>query len=281
MQSLNRLEQFIDLHRYPVDRLDSSEGHSFLSQCHDQMAETTLCTLPAFLTPTAVTAICAELDALSVKAHQHSYPATAYSWRDNSQFDSNHPRGMLFQRTCDIVTTDQFNSSGPSTRLFMYNELTNSVRLMLGYDTLFRSACPTLSIQSNIMSEQHQFGWHFDTNDGVVTFMIREADSGGAFNYAPLIRDDDDENYEGVADLFQGRVTGKITPMPAGTFSLFLGRRSAHRVTPVEQTDVSRLSLLFSYDRKPGMVFPHMSCQRILNPDGRPYHGVGDSTRHS
>ncbi len=277
MNTLNRLEQFIDLDRYPVDRLDSGEGRAFLSQCHQQMADTTLCALPNFLTPAAVRSISDELDGLSSSAHQHSYPATAYSWRDNSDFESSHPRGMLFERTCSIVTTDQFEDDGPSARLFLFDELTQSIRRMLGYDTLFRSACPTLSIQSNIMSEQQQFGWHFDTNDGVVSFMIREADGGGDFEYAPLIRDEDDENYEGVAALFNGHTSGTVAPMPAGTFSLFLGRRSAHRVTPVQRTAVTRLSLLFSYDRKPNMVFPYMSCQRILHPDNRPYHGAGDT----
>jgi len=277
MQMLNRVEQFINLDRYPVDRLNSSEGRSFLAECREQMAETTLCTLPNFLTPVAVSAITQELDALSDTAHQHSYLATAYSWRDNTDFDPSHPRGMLFDRSCAILTTDQFEQSGPSARLFQFDELTQSVRQMLGYDTLYRSVCPTLSIQANIMSEQQQFGWHFDTNDGVVSFLIRPADSGGDFDYAPLIRDEDNENYDGVEALFRGRATGCIAPMPAGTFSLFLGRRSAHRVTPVQQTKSTRLSLLFSYDRKPDMVFPYMSCQRILNPDNRAYRGAGDS----
>jgi len=275
MDDMKDLADFVNLNEYPIDRLDSAAGQQFLSDCHEQMNDTTLCALPGFLTETAVAAIASELDTLAENVHQHDYPATAYSWRDNSAFAEDHPRGMLFRRACGILTTDQFKDDGASNRLFQFDELTDSVRRMLKFDTLYRSACPTLSIQSNIMAEQHQFGWHFDTNDGVVSFMIREADTGGEFNYAPLIRDEDDDNYTGVARLFREQDPGLIAPMPAGTFSLFMGRRSAHRVTPVGATSNTRLSLLFSYDQQPGMIFPERSCQRILQPDNRPYRGAG------
>jgi len=275
MNDLKHLSDFVDLNQYPIDCLDSSNGQRFLSDCHDQMTETTLCTLPGFLTDRAVSTIAAELDTLADDVHLHDYPATAYAWRNNSAYAEGHPRGMLFRRACGILTTDQFSADGVSRRLFQFDELTDCVRRMLKFDTLYRSSCPTLSIQSNIMTEEHQFGWHFDTNDGVVSFMIREADEGGDFNYAPLIRDEGADNYEGVGRLFRDEDPGLIAPMPAGTFSLFLGRRSAHRVTTVGRTAASRLSLLFSYDQQPNMVFPERSCTRILQPDTRPYRGAG------
>ena len=45
--------------------------------------------------------------------------------------------------------------------------------------------------------------------------------------------------------------TGAIAP---GCLALFRGRRSLHHVTGVEGTR-PRLIALFSYDRKPGMMF--------------------------
>ena len=47
------------------------------------------------------------------------------------------------------------------------------------------------------------------------------------------------------------RRTGAITP---GCLALFRGRRSLHHVTEVEGSR-PRLIALFSYDRKPGMMF--------------------------
>jgi hypothetical protein len=157
--------------------------------------------------------------------------------------------------------------------LYKFDELSKFVRSLLNYDTLYRTACPTLSVQITIMDSQEVFGWHFDTNDGVVSFTIQNPDKGGGFEYAPLIRSEDDENYAGV-----GRVLGGVDmperPDPApGTFSLFLGRRSLHRVAPVGQTIRKRQSLLFSYDRKPGVIFPEQTCQRLLQGSPEPYLG--------
>jgi hypothetical protein len=89
----------------------------------------------------------------------------------------------------------------------------------------------------------------------VVSLLLQSAERGGAFEYAPNIRSEEDENYEGVARMLDGdaalKKTGAIMP---GCLALFRGRRSLHRVTEVEGSR-PRLIALFSYDRKPGMMF--------------------------
>jgi predicted 2-oxoglutarate/Fe(II)-dependent dioxygenase YbiX len=167
-----------------------------------------------------------------------------------------------------------FSENSLSNRLFQLDELTEFIRRMLGYETLYRSTCPTLSIQVNVMDEGDRFDWHFDTNDGVVSFMIQNADTGGAFEYVPLIRDEDDENYDTVSDVFDGSHEPRRQTASPGTLLLFLGRRSIHRVAPVGATKRSRLSLLYSYDRTPGMVFPIESCHRITSSSNEPYLGA-------
>ena len=147
------------------------------------------------------------------------------------------------------------------------------MRRVLDFKTLYRSECPHLSLQVNVLNKGDTFGWHYDTNDGVVSFVVQEADEGGAFEYAPYIRDEDDENYSGVRRLFEEIDEPKRPAMPPGTLSLFLGRRSVHRVAPVGTTQKPRLSLLLSYDAKPGMVFPPKTVASILNPSPEPYLG--------
>ena len=78
--------------------------------------------------------------------------------------------------------------------------------------------------------------------------------------------DDLVSNFEGSCEPCRQTAT-------SGTLS-FLGRRSIHRVAPVGATNRSRLSLLFSYDRTPGMVFPVESCQRITSSSDEPYLGA-------
>ena len=268
------LNCFVNLEDYPIDRLDSEAGQELLNRAHRMMKEDTLVEFPDFLRPRAVGALTEELTALDSSAHRIDYMSTPYGWMDNSGFAPDHPRSALFRRNCGTITTELFSEHSLSQRLFRVDELTEFVRRMLGYDTLYRSACPVLSIQVNTMLGGDRFGWHFDTNDGVVSFMIQNADTGGAFEYVPLIRDEDDENYDVMSNVFDGSHEPRRPAISVGTLSLFLGRRSIHRVAPVGATKRSRLSLLFSYDRAPGMVFPAKTCQRITSPSDEPYLGA-------
>ena len=268
------LNYFVDLETYPIDRLGSEAGQDLLNRAHRMMKEDTLVEFPDFLRPRAVGALTEELTALESRAHRVDYMSTPYGWMDNSGFAPDHPRSALFRRNCGTITTELLFENSLSQRLFQVDELTEFVRRMLGYETLYRSACPVLSIQVNTMLGGDRFGWHFDTNDGVVSFMIQNADTGGAFEYVPLIRDEDDENYDVVSHVFNGSYEPRRPAVSAGTLSLFLGRRSIHRVAPVGATKQSRLSLLFSYDRRPGMVFPAESCQRFTSPSYEPYLGT-------
>ena len=272
------LNYFVNLQTYPIDRLGSEAGQDLLNRAHRMMKEDTLVEFPDFLRSQAVVALAEELTALGSNAHQIDYMSTPYGWMNNSEFSPNHPRSALFRRNCGTITTELFSEDSLSKRLFQVDELTEFIRRMLGYETLYRSACSTLSIQVNVMHEGDRFDWHFDTNDGVVSFMIQNADTGGAFEYVPLIRDEDDENYDTVSNVFDGSHEPRRQTASAGTLLLFLGRRSIHRVAPVGATERSRLSLLFSYDRTPGMVFPVESCQRIISSSDKPY--LGAQTKH-
>jgi hypothetical protein len=68
------------------------------------------------------------------------------------------------------------------------------------------------------------FPWHFDTNNFTVTLAIQNAESGGAFEYAPNIRVDG-ENFEEVARVLAG-TSDKVRSlnMEPGDLQLFLRR---------------------------------------------------------
>jgi len=271
------LDRFVDLDRYPIHELDSAAGQELLDRAHEMMRRDTLVVFDGFLKPAAVAALAGELDELEPTGHRIDYQSTPYGWLDNRGFPAEHPRSALPRRNCGVLTTDLIPDDGPTRDLFACDELTEFVRRMLGYRTLYRSECPILAIQVNTMREDDRFGWHFDTNDGVVSFTIQNADSGGGFEYEPLIRDEDDENYAGVGRILSGDHTPRQPDMHPGTLSLFLGRRSIHRVAPVGPTEKPRLSLLFSYDQQPGMVFPPTSCARMQGGSNEPYYGIADA----
>lgn len=193
---------------------------------------------------------------------------------NNAGFPPAHPRARLLRRNCGVISSNLLNPGGACRELYEFDELTEFIRRLLGYDTLYRTDCPTLSIQVNIMDEEETFGWHFDTNDGVVSFAIQNADTGGGFEYAPLIRNEEDENYSGITRVLNCIDMPRQPEVSPGTLSLFLGRRSLHRVAPVDKTDKRRQSLLFSYDRSPGMIFPEETCRRLTSGSPEPYLGA-------
>ena len=269
----SRLNHFIDLDRYPIHELDSRAGQDLIERAQEMMRTETLCLLEGFLRDTALSQLGSEITRLEPVAHRIDYLSTPYGWMNNAGFPPDHPRSQLPRRNCSTISTDQLASSGFCMELYQFDEITEFVRRLLNYDTLYRTACPILSVQINIMDENENFGWHFDTNDGVVSFTIQNADTGGGFEYAPLIRAEDDENYAAVGAILNGSDTPRQPQMTAGTFSLFLGRRSLHRSAPVGTTKHSRQSLLFSYDRKPGVKFPIQTCQRLTQGSPEPYLG--------
>ena len=109
------------------------------------------------------------------------------------------------------------------------------------------------------MEQGDEFGWHYDTNDGAVSLVLQSAEEGGDFEYAPLIRSETNENYNQVGSIFSGEETPDVADAPAGTFILFMGRRSLHRVSQVGKSRQSRQTLLFSYDRQPAVSYTHLT----------------------
>jgi len=271
---LERLDHHIDLGRYPIHELDSSAGRALVARAHEMMARDTLCVFEGFLREAAVRQLSAEISSLEPTAHRVDYPSTLYGWMNNAGFPADHPRSQLPRRNCSVISTDMLAPGAACLELYGFDQLTEFVRQLLGFDTLYRSVCPTLALQVNVMQEQDRFGWHFDTNDGVVSLTIQNADNGGGFEYAPLIRAEDDENYAAVTRILNEIDQPRQPVMPAGTFSLFLGRRSLHRVAPVGPTSRSRQSLLLSYDQKPDSVFPAATCRRLTSASAEPYLGA-------
>jgi hypothetical protein len=274
VQRFQRLAHYVDLERYPIHDLSSARAGALIAQCHEMIREDTICLLPGFLNRAATEEMAREINTLQDRARPNKYSATAYGWMNNQGFTDDHPRMMLHRRDVGILTTEQLAQHGPCLELFMFDELTEFVRRLLGFETLYRWACPTLGVMINVMHQDQRFGWHFDANDFAVSLIVQDADEGGEFEYAPLIRDESNENYTGVQRIFDGLDAPRSVKIPTGTFTLFMGRRSLHQVAPVGKTARARLSVLYSYDRKPNMVSPESVCKRVLQPTSAPFLGL-------
>ena len=266
--------ELVNTELYPIEQLDSSQRADLVANCRRDLDERAICCLPEFIRPAGLRTLTTQMQSLQPIALTKRHLSTAYTWMNNTGFPTDHPKSALFNRRFSYVLTDQIAPASPIKELFQWDAVTEFVRDALGFKTLFRSACPTLSIQLNYMYEDDVLPWHFDTNDGVVSLLLDSADDGGHFQVAPYVRDEDDEHYDKVARVFDDDPALIATPpLTPGTFVLFKGRRSMHRVSPVGKTTKPRMIVLYSYDEKPGMVFTQASCNRMKNPDSASFLG--------
>ena len=262
-----KVTDLVNLDSYPIQDIQSPTAQALVTKCRQDLDKNALCTLENFVSPETLMVMKTEIDDLLPSAYRAEHERTPYSWRYNLDFPDGHPRRALHWNRYGYLLYDQFNKMALISQLFEWPPLTEFVRQVLGFETLYRTADPYLSIVANIMQAGDELAWHFDTNDGVVSLMLQPADEGGHFEYAPYIRDEVDENYGSIQKLFEGSSSLADQPaIEAGTFVLFKGRRSCHRVTPIGQTTHPRVNILYSFDERPGMVFSQASQMEKTQP---------------
>jgi hypothetical protein len=110
------------------------------------------------------------------------------------------------------------------------------IRDVLGLDALYRHADPLAALNLQGFTEAQQLGWHFDRSAFSVTLSIQAAESGGDFEYVRMLRNPESDCYEAVQRFLDDPATQQIEVLPQvpGTLTLFRGRYSLHRVTPVQ-----------------------------------------------
>lgn len=112
-----------------------------------------------------------------------------------------------------------------------------------------------------------QFTWHFDTNDFAVAVLVDEADDGGRFEYAPMIRAAHDEHFDEIQRILEGSTEGvRVLDLRAGDMQIFRGRYSLHRVTRVPDGSAPRHAAIFASTREPGVIG---RCERTQQLFGR------------
>ena len=270
--ALNRL---IDLDRYPIDRLDTAEGAALVARCQADLDRDAAATLPGFLRQNALAGLVAESESLIPGSRRFervprvTYPQDAAS--EGSAL-ADEVRAMKHLNANNQILNYQIPNNSDLRAIYLWRALTEFVRQVRRVPTLHVSQCPHLALTVKAAFEGDTDGWHYDPNDGVVTLLLQAADEGGEFEYAPNIRNDDDQNYAGVKQLFEDPdAVGRRLLQTAGTFTFFNGKHSMHRVKPVGPTSRPRLVAIFSYDQRPDHVFGQYYIEMLHTlPQGAP-----------
>jgi len=230
------------LARYPLN------DESITRRAFAEMRANGVCVLPGFITNEAVADIVREVEALAPLAHRSAPRRNPYLTAANGL----NTHAVELHDSLEVLAYDQFDPSGPLRGLYECDDVLHFVRRCLGLDELHRYADPFGALNVSIMRDGDVLDWHFDMTDFVVSIALQSAESGGDFENAANIRGSDDDD-QVVAAVLQGRAPDRVRvePMAPGTLMLFNGRRSMHRVTPINGA-TPRFVALLAYDTKPG-----------------------------
>lgn len=246
----------IDLSRYPIDTLDTDAGMCLVDDARRQLAETGIFMLPGFVRREAVDAIVREVNALRPRVHLRETPQRLYprSVALDPSIPVDSPLRGSGRCVEGVLVYDLFGASSRLRELYESPSLSPFLAKAL-QQPVYPCADPMVSVIVLAMDDGHEHGWHFDSNDYVVSLLLQQPEAGGEFEYVPLIRSDEDENHSAVADVINGSSDSVISvAAEPGTLVVFRGLRSVHRVAPVHGPR-QRLIALLSYSSQPGFIF--------------------------
>jgi alkylated DNA repair dioxygenase AlkB len=249
-----RPEDLIDLARYPLHEAEGAGYLGLLRAAQGRLAEDGALVLPGFVTPAAVAAMVREAEALLPRAYYCAQDHNPYLVADDPDLPPAHPRNRPQTSDKGCIAHDLFAEDSALRALYDWPPLRAFIAAVQGVARLYPYEDPLASLNLNVFAPGQQLGWHFDNADFVTTLMLRPAEAGGVYEYAPGLRNPEDANYDAVARVLDGERAGvRVLDMDPGALVLFRGRYALHRVTPVEGTR-PRLLAILSYDPEPGKM---------------------------
>ena len=245
----------VDIARYPLDNPQDDRYRNTLSLIRAQLEQDGCAVIPGFLSSLGLSRLLGEAKERRRLAYFSANKKTnVYFSSDDPSLAEDHPRRIFLERTNGFITSDCYDLLTASLALYLWPPLINFIQDCLGKDKLYIYDDPVSNMIVNVLTPGSQFNWHFDTNEFTITMLLKSATSGGHFEYAPNLRNAEDECYEDVRAVLSGDARQVIRlKLAPGDLQLFLGRFSLHRVTK-NSGPSDRLLLIMSFAEKPGMI---------------------------
>ncbi len=248
-------DDLIDYDRYPI-ATHGALRDGVLDRVREALGARGCAVLKGFLKPAGIAAAVAEAEGVADKGHRSYSRTNAYFTAEDASLPEEDPRRRFFERSNAFIPADNFQPGGALRTIFDSAGFDTFIRQCLQEpeDRFFRYADPLADVIVNAATEGNGFPWHFDTNNFTVTLALQNADRGGAFEYAPMIRDSQDEHFDEVSRVLDGTSDRVVSlELEPGDLQLFKGRYSLHRVAPLEGP-TPRYVAIFSYVEEPEMV---------------------------
>lgn len=244
--------RLIDLEACPIHR-PGARRDALVARVREALARDGCAVIRGFLTARAVALLTEEAERASAHAHRSFNRTNAYFTEDDPSLPEDHPGRRFFDRSNAFIAADNFAKDGPLRAIHDAPGFDRFIQDCLQEETFHRYADPLADVIVNMAEEGDGFPWHFDTNNFTVTLAIQNAEEGGAFEYAPMIRRGG-ENFDEVKKVLDGTSDKiRVLELRPGDLQLFRGRYSLHRVAPLKGAR-RRYVAIFSYVEEPDMV---------------------------
>ncbi|NUU35503.1 hypothetical protein [Pseudomonas sp. C2B4] len=250
------LGDIVDLKRFPITDRSCSAYRELVARSQSLLRQEGVAIFPGFVREEAVGTMADQTLALHPRMFHFRENHTVYFKPQEERVDPEHPLRRLMKTEKDTVAYADIPADNWVRNLYESDEVLAFIRDVLGLDTLYRHADPLAALNLQGFTAGQQLGWHFDRSDFSVTLSLQAANSGGDFEYVRMLRNEDDDCHEAVRQFLDDPKTQEVEVLPQvpGTLSLFRGRYSLHRVTPVAG-DRLRLNAVFAYVDQPNVEF--------------------------
>ncbi len=254
MTSAETINQFVDTDRYPIADGPGHGRSALVASCQKQLTETSGVQLEGFIRPDAVAAMAREVRDRTAMADVISNYQNPYMSDEDKSLPITHPARCYDTWNSKSLCRDRMVEDGTIAALFQRMELLEFVRDCLALKTLHHYRDPMVGYMVNLIYDGDSVPWHFDTNGFSVSILLQVPEQGGVFEFAPNIRSEQSENFDGVSNVLNDGHDNivKLPAMP-GDLLIFQGRNSLHRVTAVSGA-VARYSLIFGYTVDPDVI---------------------------
>ena len=240
----------VDLLRYPIEDITSSEGVTFADSCRQRYLQSGLCVLPDFIKPPSLDALRDEANRESGKAFFCDSTHNAYLTEDDPHRPSDDVTKHQESTVVGSVAFDELDADALLRRLYLWDPLKDFIGHVLGKSPFYRFADPLGACSINVFVNGGKHGWHFDESEFTVTLMLQQPRHGGSFEYVPRIRGLPNEK-QIVASALRGERDHVLKlPFNPGTLLIFGGSLTLHRVTVVTGS-LKRLVPVLCYSEQP------------------------------